>query len=229
MKLENVTKFNFTALGLSSFVVLFVIIWTGCTNTNPYSKSSAPLCLGVAYDVSQSVANVEMPAMNTAQLEQILAMLKKRGGVIAFGVVDEKSFEPLLRAQVVPVQGQLDERAQRNQKNIKVLANFTTAVSAKFNRPRNARRTDINGSIARFTLFFNEPNHPANAEKVFICVSDGFDTGAWRKFKGIHLADDVRVFAVGMETRLAEKLFGANVTLFESIDAAIKSLDHSSQ
>ncbi|GEM_PF-5767572 len=229
MKSENVAKFNFTELAISGLIILFFIILTGCSNTNPSSQSSAPLCLGVAYDVSQSVANVEMPAMTTAQLDQILAMLKKRGGVIAFGVVDEKSFEPLLRAQVVPVLGQLDERAQRNQKNIKVLADFTTAVSAKFNRPRNARRTDINGSIARFALFFDEPNHPANAEKIFIFVSDGFDTGAWRKFKGIHLADDVLVFAVGMETRLAEKLFGANVTLFESIDAAIKSLDHSSQ
>jgi len=229
MKPEKTTIFSFTVLSVGSLIALFMMVAWGCTKTTPASTFGAPLCLGIAYDVSQSVANVEMPTMTTDQLDRILTVLKKRGGTIAFGLVDEKAFEPLLRAQVVPVQGQLDERARRNQQNIKRLTDFTTEVAAKLNCQRNALRTDINGSIARLTLFFDEPNHPANVEKVLIFVSDGLDTGLWKNFKEIHLADDVQVFAVGMEARLAQKLFGPNAILFESIDAAIRNLDPSSQ
>ncbi|MCG3157893.1 MAG: hypothetical protein DKINENOH_04529 [bacterium] len=227
MKTENSTRSGRIATAVLGFAAMLLVF--GCTNADPTPGPGKPLCLGIAYDVSQSVSDAEMPAMTTAQLEQVLDLLKKRGGVMAFGAVDENAFEPLMRAQVVPVKGRLDERARRNQKNVRGLSAFASAVSDKLNRSRNARRTDINGSIRRFMLFFNEPNHMPSSEKVLIFISDGKDTGAWRNSKGIRLADDVSVFSVGVEASLASKLFGSRVTLFESIDAAIRNIDDSSQ
>lgn len=159
-----------------------------------------------------------------AHLEKILATLKAREGATAFGLIDEKAFEPLTRIELERVAGQLDERAQINTKNREVISRFKNLVEKKLGRPRNSRRTDIKGSIARFALFFEEPAIPTNAEKVLLFISDGFDTGPWRRLSNVRLPEGVKVFVVGMEREMAEKLFGKQAILFEGIDAAINSL-----
>ena len=194
----------------------------------PNISPQKPLYLGVAYDVSGSVEELELPVMTMQHVEKIVSLVKKRGGAVGLGLIDEKAFEPLTRLELERVAGKLNERARINQKNAQAESEFKALVDGKINRPRNARRTDIKGSIARFALFFGEPTIPADAEKLAIFISDGIDTGPWRKLSGIRLPEDVKVFVVGMERGLAEKLFGKQAILFESIDAAIESLNSKS-
>lgn len=188
------------------------------------SEAKDALYLGVAYDVSGSVEQLQLPVMTVEHVKGIVSVVKKRGGAVAFGLIDEKAFEPLTRLELVPVTGKLDERARANQKNLKAQADFEDKVKKKIDRKRDARATDIKGSIARFSLFFSEPSIPGHAEKVFICISDGYDTGPWRKLSNIRLPEGVKVHVVGMEAGMARKLFSNQAILFESIDAAIENL-----
>lgn len=211
----------------SLLVVPMVLINIGCASSNrEASPPERPLWLGVAYDVSGSVDQRELPVFTAAHLEKILATLKARGGATAFGLINEKAFKPLTRIELKRVAGRLDERAQINGDNQKAIGSFKAQVEEQIRRPRNAQRTDITGSIARFALFFGEPAIPVKAEKFLLFISDGIDTGPWRRLSDVHLPEGVKVFVVGMESGLAEKLFGkqATLSLFEGIDAAINSL-----
>lgn len=213
--------------GLGSLLVAGALIpmLISCSPSRLQSSTLVrPLYLGIAYDVSGSVEQLELPVMTMEHVEKVVALVKKRGGAVAFGLIDEKAFELLIRLELERVAGKLNERARINQKNAKAEGEFKTLVEGKINRPRNANRTDIKGSIARFALFFSEPNIPANAEKVVIFISDGIDTGPWRKLSGVRLPEDVKVYVVGTEAGLARKLFGKQAILFESIDSAIESL-----
>ena len=208
----------------ASLILPLLFLISGCTKNT--KSTDPPLCLGLTYDVSKSVANVGLPPLTSAQLERMLSLLKARGGIMAFGLVDEMSFEPLIRLKLDPITGRLDQRAQRNQKNIKAIKEFINELNEKIQRPRNARGTDIYGSLARFTLFFNEPTHPRESEKVLLFLSDGIHTSLWPDFKNSEFPLDIHIFVVGIEADLARKLFGKNPILFESIDAAIDNLSH---
>ena len=203
----------------------FLFVLGACTpGSHEKAALPAPLCVAVAYDVSGSVVQLELPVMKMEHVDRIISLVKKRGGCLAVGLIDEKAFAPLARLELLQVSGKLNERARINQKNEKGEAEFRELVEKKINRPRNARKTDFNGSIARLALFMSEPNIPPNGEKVALYVTDGIDTGTWRKLKGIKLSKDVKVYVVGMEENLARKFFGQQATLFEGIDAAIDSL-----
>jgi hypothetical protein len=181
-----------------------------------------PLCLGVAYDVSRSAQ--PLPEVTMGHIERILKVLNARGGCIAVALVDESAFRPLTRLKLEPVTGRLDERAEKATRNRKVEKEFLAKVEAMISRPRDAGRTDIKGTLARLTLFFNEPGIPAETEKVLLLVSDGIDTAHWQGTGNNHLPADVAVWVVGMEQGLAEKWFGGQAVLFESPDAAIENL-----
>jgi len=206
-------------------VTLFLFVLAACS---PGGREKAalptPLCVAVAYDVSGSVAQLELPVMTMEHIDKILSLVEKRGGCIAFGLIDEKAFEPLVRMELLQVSGKLDARARINQKNQQGEADFRELVEKKIKRPRNANRTDVNGSIARLGLFFNEPGLASNGEKIALFITDGIDTGSWRNLKGIKLPKDVKVYVVGMEESLARKFFGQQAVLFEGIDVAIESL-----
>ena len=203
----------------------FLFVLGACTpGSHEKAALPAPLCVAVAYDVSGSVAQLELPVMTMEHVDKIISLVKKRGGCLAFGLIDEKAFAPLARLELLQVSGKLNERARINQKNQKGEAEFREILEKKISRPRNAKRTDINGSIARFGLFFSEPTFMADAETVIIYISDGVDTGTWRNLKGIKLPKDVKVYVVGMEENLARKFFGQQAVLFEGIDAAIETL-----
>ena len=208
----------------AKIAILALITATGCIGSQTAEDlPPSPLFLGVAYDVSGSVDERGLPVLTSMHLEQIISILKARGGFMAVGLIDEQAFAPLVRLEVAPVVGRLDERAQRNIQNQKQISQFREEATKQVDRLRNAGKTDINGALARFDLFFNEPILPSHAEKILICISDGLDTGPWRK-KSIQLSADVKVFTVGIEGRLAQQLFGDQALRFESIDAAIKHL-----
>jgi hypothetical protein len=196
----------------------------GCTSNRASTKSQAPLYIGIAYDVSGSVNEIELPVLTVTEIDRIIAVLKAHGGTLTFGLIDENAFKPLLRLELDPIVGRLDERAQLNINQRKAISEFRTKVEAKMNRLRNATVTDINGSIDRFTLFFGEPTIPPSAQKVMIFYSDGIHTAPWRKLAN-NLPDEVTVFTVGMERSLVRKVFGEHAILFESIDPAIKALE----
>lgn len=211
-------------------VAAFILTLAACSPGN-YEKAAPgePLCVAVGYDVSGSVAQSEMPVMTMEHVDKILTLVKKRGGCIAFGLIDEKAFEPLARVEIAQVSGKLDERARISKKNHQGASDFRALVEKKINRPRNAKRTDVNESIARMGLFFNEPSSVASGQKVALLITDGIDTGSWRNVKGIKLPKDVKVYVVGMEENLARKLFGQQAVLFEGIDSAVDSLSANSK
>ena len=195
-----------------------------CTSGHQSSLPQNPLWLGIADDVSGSVEESRLPVFTGDHLKDIVSILKIRGGAVAFDLIDEDAFQPLTRLELVRLAGRLDERARINQRNMSTEADFNATVEQKINRPRNARRTDIKGYLARFVLFFSEPTIPPGAEKVMLFISDGIDTGPRRRLSEIRLPEDVKIFAIGTEKTLAEKLFGNQAFLFESISAAIESL-----
>lgn len=202
----------------------------GCVSDSikKQADSQIPLCLGMAYDVSGSVDTYGVPALQNSHLDHALSILKKRGGVMAFGLIDEKSFEPLDRLQLAPVMGRLDERARRNTRNQESINQFRIAVEPKISSPRKAKVTDFHGAMRRFRLFFNESTS-AGAEKLIIIISDGIETGTRKRQPLSLLPDDVKVYAIGMEDGKAKGLFGSNVTIFESIDAAIDAVSNGGQ
>ncbi|MEK7396742.1 MAG: hypothetical protein AAB116_07375 [Candidatus Poribacteria bacterium] len=207
-------------------IILFigiVIIINGCSNTNIKKQAinQSPLLLGVADDVSGSAAQNGVPALSSTHIDRVISCLQKRGGIIAFGLIDEQSFEPLSRLPLTPVIGTLEERAQRNTMNQKAIEQFRSAIEPKLSPSQQAKVTDVNGTIRRFAIFFNEPN---NADKVFIFISDGIETASKRHKISASMPDDVKVFAVGMEKDAAAGLFGDKVTVFESIDSAIDAI-----
>lgn len=202
------------------------LLIAGCSGSGAEEKggeAAVPLCLGVAYDVSRSAQ--PLPEVTMGHITRIVNdVLNARGGCIAVALVDESSFRPLTRLKVEPVKGRLDERAAIATTNRKAQQEFLTKVEAMISRPRDAGRTDIKGTLARLTLFFNEPGIPAETEKVFLVISDGIDTAHWQGTGNNHLPDDVAVYVVGMEQSLSEKWFDGQAVLFESPDAAIDNL-----
>lgn len=209
----------------SAFLLCLNLFLFGCgVSGNDNGVVAEPLYVGIGYDVSRSVAQAHLPQLTSSHIDRVIALIHKSGGTISLGLVDDAAFKPLEKLEVLRVAGRLDERAQINQKNRESEKAFRAIVASKISGPRNARATDIRGSIARFSLFFNEPTIPANARRVAIFISDGIDTGPWRKLSSVRLTDGVKVFVVGMEKNLAEKLFGKNAVLFESIDSALDGL-----
>jgi hypothetical protein len=184
-----------------------------------------PLQLGVADDMSRSATQNGVPALSSVHIDHMISCLQRHGGTIAFGLIDEKSFEPLSRLLLIPVVGTLEERAQRNTMNQKVIKQFQSEVEPKINSPQQAKVTDINGTIRRFALFFNESNN-INSDKIFIFISDGIETASKRRKISASLPGDVKVFVVGMEKDAATSLFRDKVTVFESIDSAIDAISN---
>jgi hypothetical protein len=212
------------------FMVLLVtaVLLKGCTNTYDLGRDLLPIYIGLAYDISGSVAEIGLQEMTPDYLTQLLSILSDHGGTMAFGLIDDKAFEPLLRLELSPVDGRLDERAQQNRKNQEAVISFQSMMIEKIQKPRNAQHTDINGAVARFRLFFEEPTIPSNAEKIALFITDGIDTGPWRKLE-IKMPSTVKVYTVGIESQMAKKLFGERVIRFESIDAAIKYIKQNSK
>jgi len=208
----------------SLIILWLLVIIGGCANTKKQMNSQTPLQIGVVNDISGSVVTNGVPALQISQIDNIISVLKKRGGTMAFGLIDENSFEPLNRLTVLPVVGRLDERAQYNTQNQGAIKQFREAIEPKLNSKRNAKTTDFYGAMRRFSLFFDEPNF-ANAEKVMIVVSDGIDSISKHKAIKDPLPDGIKVFSIGMENDISKRLFGEDATVYESIDSAVSTLN----
>ena len=208
-------------LMLSCLAVAFVVLSIlGCADGKKQeAKQPTPLILGIGYDVSGSAEKNGVPILNMSHLDKSITIIQKRSGNLAFGVMDDKSFEPLDRLPLPIVAGRLDERAQATLKSKDSIAKFRSDVEPKL-KERNSKVTDFYGSLNRFMLFFNEPT--PHAEKILIVISDGIDTVTKRS--NIQIPADLKVFAVGMDKSLAVKIFGDKVVLFESIDSALDAI-----
>jgi hypothetical protein len=204
-------------------VLILSVLFVACQTDTPHTVLPQ-IHLGIAYDVTGSVEQRGLPFFTIQHLDRLNATLKNRGGSMAFGLIDERAFVPLVRLTLQPVTGLLNERAAKNTENKSSTSEFRSKVESKIARKRDAPATDVNGSLMRFQLFFNEPKVQSNAEKIFFVVSDGEDTGPWRLLKGVKLPSDVRIYVVGMRADIARDLFGAQALLFEGIDAAIKAI-----
>lgn len=197
----------------------------GCSQSSE-QPTMPPLYLGVAYDISRSAR--PLPELTMEHVQQLLKLMNTRGGSVAIALVDESGFHPLTRLRLKPEVGRLDEQADLHEENQKMVKAFLAKVQGMLAQPRNAGRTDIKGTIARLRLFFAEPNIPAEAEKILLFISDGIDTVHRQGTPASYsLPDDVAVYVVGMESGVAEELFGGQAVLFESPYAAIETLNSS--
>lgn len=179
------------------------------------------LYLGILYDVTGSVRS--LPVLTEVQLDRIINMLARRGGSLAFTVIDERADKPLARLPLTWVSGRLDERARKKMKNDQAVAAFKQQVLPTLRRTRDASHTDFYGPLAKMNLFLTEPVIPKGAHKALLIVSDGVHTAPKRKqYKSP--APDAAVFGIGMEEDLARRFFKDRVSLFESIDSAIEAL-----
>ena len=159
-----------------------------------------------------------------AHLEEFIKAVKTNGGILAYGTIDERSFHPLTSMQIRKVVGRLDERAAINQRNNASLKTFKETAEPLLNHPRNARRTDIAGSLERFELFFDEPTS-SEAKKIFIMISDGLDTTSRRAgLYKIRLPEGTEIYTIGIEKTLAKNIFGQKVKCLESLEAALRTL-----
>lgn len=206
------------------FMVPVLFTFLSCSGNPEERNNPNPLWLAMVPDFSDSVEKINLQTLSNDHLDRLIDAIQRRGGGMAFGMIDEGAFKPLDRVDLVPVIGRLDERAMKNQSNRRGVDLFISTVQKKLDRPRDADRSDVRGAIARLALFFSEPIIPPGAEKIALFLSDGIDTGPMRKKDNIHLPPDVKVYVVGMEKGAAERLFGPDVILFESVDAAIEMI-----
>src|SRR5437867_1467115 len=108
----------------NALICALLLSVAACSSTSP--EHPHRLRLGVAYDVSESATKQGVPVLNKMEIEQMLSILKARGGVMALGLIDERAFEPLARCEFTELDGRLDERARKNQRNRKAESDFTT-------------------------------------------------------------------------------------------------------
>jgi ssRNA-specific RNase YbeY (16S rRNA maturation enzyme) len=204
-----------------AFLGLLGLFLAGCTpmNAEPLPKS-APLVLGIGYDITASTRDLPIPTEE--QLDELISVVKSRGGIVAFGLIADK-IEPLTRLEVAPVAGRLDERARAAQKNRKTVAEWKERVAAKLARPRNVQVTDFYGFTRQMDTLFRERTIPESAVKVLLLSSDAVHT-AKRNPRAQALPTDVTVLAIGVERPLGDKLFGERILYFEDIASAIKML-----
>jgi hypothetical protein len=198
------------------------IIFNSCQQTQTPAR---PIAVALLYDMSLSADENGVPMLDRSAVDQLLGLLKKRGGVLAFCEINSKSrVYPLLRVHVEPVTGNLEKRALANTRNESELTDFRSKIEASLGQ-RNAKKSDVLGALSRAALFFNEPL-VAEMERILIIISDG-------KHDAAHLPKpvlppDLVVITIGVPPQLAEKLFDNQpVVIFESIDGAIQYLESS--
>ena len=217
MNNSNTRKCMVVISGCLAFLIL-----SGCRQEAQRDSGQMRIWIGTAYDVSGSMLKQKSTQWVPSYLDSLLAILVNRGGTLAFGLISERSFEPLRRITLQKVEGRLDRRATINRSNRRAIQEFKNLMDGQLAIPRTAQFTDVKGSLDRFRLFFNEPQQRKETLKVLIFVSDGLNTvGKERQFDA-DLTDDVTTLCVGTHPLVAKKLFADRCIMFESIDAAIQ-------
>lgn len=219
---------------VSCSIVIFIalLLLLSCSLEDQQSRperssavSKPPLALGISYDISGSVRN--WPEPDSIFLDQIARIVGARGGVIALGHISESSFQTLLRYRLrldtTIVSGKLSQRAARRQRNVAGRARFDWEVRDfvrqaldRFVVTRDRPLTDIDGSLARFGLLFDEPIYD-DYDKVLIVLSDGRHNSS----EQITHIPNANIFTVGWPPEDARKVFGPHAKIFESLDGAI--------
>ncbi|KAA3658585.1 MAG: hypothetical protein DWQ10_10900 [Calditrichaeota bacterium] len=192
-----------------------------CSDAERLQSSQPPIVLGIAYDVSGSMFKNKNTVLQTTHIDSLISIVKLKGGALAFGLIHDQSFEPLIRLSLEPVTGRLDERAQKNRKNKGAITQFRSSLSTLLSQPRKSRYTDIHGALERFTLLFNEPGFPVDSKKLFLFLSDGLHDQRRKIYQAVKFPENVTVVAVGLKSKIALKLFKGKILQFESVDAAV--------
>lgn len=212
---------NFVTVLVALVSAYVLLLQQSCVQSSPHSPLTPPLIIGIAYDISGSMHKSNNTVLQTVHIDSLILSVKRGGGTIAFGLIHDNSFEPLDRLVLEPVVGRLDERALKNRKNKQEVEQFRSTVLTKLTQPRKSRYTDINGSLERFTLLFNEPGFSAESKKLFIFLSDGLHEPRRKRYNAVKFPENVTVVAVGLKPAIAQKLFNGKVLQFESVAAAI--------
>jgi hypothetical protein len=209
-------------VSLALTVLFSTTLFTACQQ--PQTPPS-PIAVALLYDVSLSAEQNGVSKLDLESIERLLALLKKRGGVLAFCEINSKSrVQPLLRVHLEPVSCNLEKRALVNTHNESELTDFSSKIEPSLGQ-RRAKKSDVFGALSRTALFFNEPL-VAEMERILIIISDGKHDAA--PLTKPVLPPDLVVITIGVPPKLAEKLFDNQpVVIFESVDGAIQYLESS--
>src|SRR5438552_416859 len=131
------------------FLLAICTLTPSCASSSDDS-SQKPLYVAIGYDISGSVA--DFPALTDVHVERLVSLVNRRGGTLAFGLIDERAIEPLDCLELLPVIGRLDQRARTAVKNREAISDWKNRVAAKIGRTRNAPRTDFYGALAQIAL-----------------------------------------------------------------------------
>lgn len=197
----------------------FILIIIGCQGP---LQPAEQIAIALLNDTSVSAEENGVPTIDPDAVDRLIAILKARGGVLAFCEINAQSRnQPLLRVHLDATAGNLQERALANQKNRRKLEQFRTGIEKSL-QARKAQKSDILGALSRTAVFFAEPPI-ARMQRVLILISDGEHDAP--PIAMPELPSDLVVIAIGMPTDIAEKFFGKEVNIFESVDGALAYLE----
>lgn len=207
---------------MTILLALALVLLSACAPSPAVEHPAVRFVVATQYDMTASAE--KLPQLTMAHVDTLVSTVKDRGGVLAFGLIKDRVDTPFDRLALAPVQGRLDQRAERVLANRQATADWKTAVEAKLARRRDVPITDFRGALDQLATFFREPTLPANALKIALLVTDAEHTAKTATHPHTELPADVVVIAVGIPPKVGRKLFGERVLHFENIPPALDML-----
>lgn len=176
---------------------------TGACESTP-RDACPPVRILVCVDKTGSAPFTLTPSLSTGEVEELLRVVRGRGGELAIGVINARSNVPLRRLLLAPPpleplapqpEGNPFLAARANARHRKCLAlfegerrsfmemtnariqAFTAEIGSFLVSKPNAPATDVFGALERADLFFGEPasGSTPGTRDYFVLVTDGQD------------------------------------------------------
>jgi len=164
----------------------------------------APVRVAVLVDKTASTSWTRVPVVSAEDFEQFLALLTRRGGELAVGLIRDRSNRGLLRLRILPppaapqppnphqnpfllaeALAAYETRSREHRDHVALwrreverrLAVFRAQLGELLETKADATRSDIWGALHRVELFLNEPHNSASGtpHNWILLVSDGED------------------------------------------------------
>ena len=189
-----------------------------------HKSSVQPLVVSLAVDQSRSTVINEIPQVTSQTLDTIFAIMRNRGGELAFSGINERKPQ-LIRIKFVPERGKPEEvtnaRIQNDQALASVRENMYHSVSN-----RSAPRTRLYDTLELLSLFMREPHHQRNVKKILITVSDFCeDVRPLNQREPLALPNDVTALSLGGHPDLVAQVLAGRVYNYTTISGIIEFLN----
>ena len=220
--------------------ILLIVATAGCGEDE--KEPPTPLRLFVGYDCSISADENNVPQLNPAILDSLIAIVARRGGSVNFLPFTSNSNQPVMRLQLtwfadktLQERATLAELQRAHIRNFKALVQSSVGMETgtssqllqqlqtKGEEGRRAERTDIWGAIRRFNMVLQEPYIGPPTQDVGLMITDGIDDA--KLFPRCELQTQ-HIFTVGMESKKAVEVFGTRTLAFESLASVLAILQN---